>query len=67
MDPTKNRTIQKLLFPGFVAVLININKILSIKTAQEATNMMIRLIVITSIIFLAIKIFPRIFNHLTQK
>jgi len=67
MEPTKNRTIQKLLFPGLLATLISINKILSIETAQEAINMIVRLIVITSVIFLAMKIIPQVFNHLTQK
>jgi len=67
MDPTKNRTVQKLLFPVLLAALMNTNRILSIETAEDAINMVIRLIVITSIIFLAIKIFPQIFNHLTQK
>ena len=67
MDPTKNRVVQKLLFPGLLATLTSINRILSIETAEDAINMVIRLIVITSAIFLAMKIVPQIFNHLTQK
>ncbi len=67
MDPTKNRAVQKLLFPGLVATLININRILSIKTVESATNTLVIWVVTTLVIFLAMKIIPQVFNHLTQK
>jgi hypothetical protein len=49
-----------------IAVLLSFRKILSIQTPQDIMNTLVRLIVLTSVIFILMKKGPEIFNKITQ-
>ncbi len=67
MDPAKSRTIQKILIPLFLATLLSLNRLLNIRSVQEAVNVIVRVIALTSFIFIVIKMAPQIFNNLVNK
>ncbi|MBD3365782.1 hypothetical protein GF360_00360 [candidate division WWE3 bacterium] len=66
MNPATNKTLQKILIPLLIATILSINKILNIQSAQQVMRVFVRIFVITSVIFVGIKLVPQIFNHIVN-